>query len=351
MAFDSVQIEPFNMVNPTCDDQPEPTRLGRQNTGYYKNPWTDNPYSIRLVDFMKQIYEEQSNSLLVKIGECVTFVNGPSVNDCFKYAVLQTHLKDVEDMPKEPTDNKIKMLEAALKYRPAFVVLKGLNHDFRMRMNLTDRDYSEAEKILDVLKSVEDAYSKGRFLTPNVYLQIICEIYKKLPLELLNLVDLDSVKKLRDSFWKTYEIVLAIAVFLDPRFDYDSLEQWFEEMFGGNVGETQLEQFYDNFFQFYRAYGGSGDIDSSTSEHGEYMRSRDSIQTPDLDILTWWSIKARRFPTFARMARDIFNIPFYTTILHRDSELQREITSAIVATDTNIEILEAYICLKNWLKT
>ncbi|KAL5749219.1 hypothetical protein ACOSP7_023822 [Xanthoceras sorbifolium] len=32
MAFDSVQIEPFNMVNPTCDDQPEPTRLGRQSS-------------------------------------------------------------------------------------------------------------------------------------------------------------------------------------------------------------------------------------------------------------------------------------------------------------------------------
>ncbi|KAK3198002.1 hypothetical protein Dsin_021417 [Dipteronia sinensis] len=295
------------------------------------------------------IVQGQADTLVEKIGSCVTCVNGPSVNASFRYAVQELGMEDDGCMPKKPTDNKIIMLEAALKFRPAFDRLKEINDDFYMNLILTNREYSETEKILDVLKGCKLANSKGRFLTPNIYIQIICEIYTKLPLVLANPVDLDLVTKIRDSFWKKYGVVLAIAAFLDPRFDRDTLGQWFGVIFDSDV-DTHLKQFFDNLFQFYKAYGGSGDINSSSSEYGEYMRDRDLIQTPNLDILIWWNVKAERFPTFARMAQDIFAIPFYTTLKHLGSELEQEINSAMGATEIDFDILEAYICLKSWLK-
>ncbi|KAK2639566.1 hypothetical protein Ddye_027361 [Dipteronia dyeriana] len=296
------------------------------------------------------IVQGQADTLVEKIGSCVTCVNGPSVNASFKYAVQELGMEDDGSMPKKRTNNKIIMLDAALKFRPAFDRLKDINKDFDVNLILTDPEYNEAKKISDVLKCCKLENSKGRFLTPNIYIQIICEIYKKLPLVLANPVDLDSVTKIRDSFWEKYGVVLAIAAFLDPRFDRDTLGQWFEEIFDRDAVDAHLEQFFVNLFQFYKAYGGSGDINSTGSEYGEYMTDRDLIRTPNLDILIWWNVKAERFPTFARMAQDIFTIPFYTTLTHFGSELEQEINSAMGATEIDFDILEAYICLKSWLK-
>jgi hypothetical protein len=67
------------------------------------------------------------------------------------------------------------------------------------------------------------------------------------------------------------------------------------------------------------------------------------------DILSWWKIKAPRYPTLARLARDILAVPI-STVASESAFSTGGRTLSPVKNCLSDESIEALICAQDWLR-
>ncbi|KAJ4723563.1 Zinc finger BED domain-containing protein [Melia azedarach] len=327
--------------------------------------------------------------------ECIDYINRtPSNQDKFQAAV-----NNAKSMGKKvsyesfPTHaHSLVHFHIALGYKEAFRELEQSDPDFKS-LNLTNKQWDEAgmtcEHLKKLLISFRSLFEKY-YTTPNRYFPKFCDIYETLlPLERSEGYHLGgktstmtqkfaSVKQeFLDSYCSKSNLVLMMAVVLDPRFKMDIVQLWYNKIYGIDA-DRYLKKIINDFNNIYNEYcakafepgfedaaSSTSYLDamgrSSTSSHNvissksseleRYLNEPKFPSIENFDILAWWRAYNPVFPTLARMARDFLAVP---VAVDNDElfSLRFDTVDCIVnCEDLDDDVKPALLCLTTWFKT
>lgn len=260
-------------------------------------------------------------------------------------------------------------------------------------------EWRQVETLCMYLKFLHDAAS---ILTTEVYPTsntFFHEVWK-IQFELMNaamspdLFTRNLTKPLKDrfdSYWKDCNLVLAVAVVMDPRFKMKLVEFSFSRIYGDDA-ETWIKLVDEGLHELYLDYvlqslppptfldeagesvikaeisqddgllsgaDGLSDFDiyiseimssnQMKSELDQYLEESLLPRVQDFDALGWWKLNRLKYPTLSRMASDVLSIPVSTvasdSVFDTADRKMDSFRSTLRPTT-----LEALLCSKDWLK-
>ncbi|XP_057734179.1 zinc finger BED domain-containing protein RICESLEEPER 2-like [Arachis stenosperma] len=291
-------------------------------------------------------YVRSSNSRLTRFKACIAQENIPH-----KSLVCI----DVETR----WNSTYLMLVAALKHQKVFELLEMQDKKFVEELNKgrgipSIQDWDYAKSVLPFLEIFYDAtlrISGSSYVTSNLYMKEVFALgrriqqyrdYDDLSISLMA----SKMKAKYNKYWgnaKTINMLLLIAVVLDPCHKLDYVEWCLVNSFGAKVGGELKAKLSSCLHSLYNLYQGAdeGNQDDTLSQPspsdkakdiydmGLYRRStgrksnlkseldrylNENCEPNDkpLDILGWWKVNSNRFSILANMARDILAIPVST---------------------------------------
>ncbi|KAA8522990.1 hypothetical protein F0562_009413 [Nyssa sinensis] len=201
------------------------------------------------------------------------------------------------------------------------------------------------------------------------------------------------MQKKFDKYWKDCCLVLAIAVVMDPRFKMKLVEFSFTKIYGDDAAtyiKTVDEGIHELFLEYValplpltptyieEATGGTvkpeepqgGNLVSSNglgltdfdvyimettsqqsrSELDQYLEESLLPRVNEFDVIGWWKLNNRKYPTLSKMAHDILSIPVSTV---GPDSLFDTVSKEMDRYRCSLrpETVEALICAKDWLQT
>ena len=191
-----------------------------------------------------------------------------------------------------------------------------------------------------------------------------------------------------DAYWRESNLVMSIGVVLDPRFKAKWVEFRYKKFYGNNY-TTEYGKFRAQLTDLFNEYdsqnsnaaenycrssvSSSSMMDSDNldeSDYAEFMNENNDyeVQKSELevyleepvlpkgspkdeylfDILSWWKLNAGKYPTLAKMARDLLAVP--VTSVASESMFSaggRVLTTHRASLDP--EAVEALLCVSDWL--
>ncbi|KAK0600517.1 hypothetical protein LWI29_015758 [Acer saccharum] len=276
-----------------------------------------------------------------------------------------------EDIPTEEEEGdmyRFDLDKIALGLKEVFFELENMDLHFKS-INLTKEQWDVLTTFYQFCEEVDLDEIDWDVLdseTANMYFPVLCRLYKK-SLVLVTLNPFISGERylrfVKDAkkCWDQCHLILTVAAVLDPRFKMDMVEQWYKKIYGDEY-ETQLEIFRDYFNSIYNEYAKgtdnfqssiSYDISGNSSHDQDSGRSfnfelhlylKDFPLIKDFDILKWWRLHSRNFPTLAKMARDFLSIKIKTY----DYKFPSLYLFDTKEFDSDI-VKEAFVCTKSWL--
>ncbi|KAG6682132.1 hypothetical protein I3842_13G123200 [Carya illinoinensis] len=331
-----------------------------------------------------------------KVRDSIKYVKGSETRkQKFLYAINQMSLDSKKGLRQDvPTrwDSTFLMLESALFYRRGFCHLELTDSNFKHCLSTSEWD--KVEKISTLLAAFYDAtcdFSGIKYPTANLYFPAVFMIYLILKRQCES--EDDCMRKMSyqmlakfEKYWSEFNVMLAIAVILDPRYKLQFVEFSYKKLYGNSSQEyLHVRAKLASFFMEYS----SGTPTSSASERNvcrdveeaefrsfsgmtRIMKEFDSFQTDDLaanmqknqlelyldepradrnanlDILDFWKGNEFRYPDLANMARDILSVPVSTvaseSFFSVDGRIIDQFKSALKP-----DIIEALVCTRDWL--
>ncbi|KAL3511911.1 hypothetical protein ACH5RR_024628 [Cinchona calisaya] len=288
------------------------------------------------------------------------------------------------------------MLLAASELKEVFFCL-NISDSERLIPSLDE--WRQVDTLCKYLKLLHDAAS---ILTSEVYptSNVFFHEVWKIQLELMNATmspDLfirNLIKPLKDKFdryWKDCNLVLAVAVVMDPRFKMklvefsynkiysDDADSWIKLVYEG-VHELYLEYFLHSLpvptipeeasesvikAEIFQDDGLLSTADDGLSEFDIYdiISSQQHLKSEldlyleesllprvqDFNALGWWKLNRLKYPILSKMAADILSIPISTvapdSVFHTADRKMDSVRSTLKPTT-----VEALLCAKDWLK-
>ncbi|KAJ6756575.1 BED FINGER-RELATED [Salix purpurea] len=295
-------------------------------------------------------------------------------------------------------DTTFSMLENALDFRNAFAYLEQTDGDFRV--NPSVEEWNTATIILDCLKKLILQESVRNASTGvELYFLNVCCVYKNLiqwrrsqHTFVRSIVDTMLVRF--DEFWNKFGLALGILTILNPCFKLDVVEYGYGQIYGRDANlflpelHNDLKRVYHRYandssnpaaststladvnccasfnptyeymFQGFRVWRKhkyeSNSLDSQDSQKVEldqyYLEQPPENLSEEYNVLEWWHANAPRFPILGRMARDFFAIPI-STIVSESSAAEEAVKMSSTFNDARPEIIEALVCVRDWLES
>ncbi|XP_042944041.1 zinc finger BED domain-containing protein RICESLEEPER 2-like isoform X2 [Carya illinoinensis] len=296
------------------------------------------------------------------------------------------------------------MLEVAETFQKPFLRLENEDGYFSRYCRSvglsppSSSDWVRVKIMVKFLKIFYDAtvrLSGSLYVTSNAYFQEICGIQSHLSKmsqsnDPVLKVMATSMKSKYNKYWGSIEktnLMIFIAVVLDPRCKFSLLHFWFKKIYGGNLVEEMIvkvkELMIDMYGEYSIMYGSSGgvsyseppssvdpsmiDSDSQQSFWVEYeqeiiessLRNKSEIdqylehgceaRVPNFDILDWWKINEIKYPILARVARDVMAIPVSTISSESAFSAGGRVLDPFRCS-LSPRTVEALVCTQNWLK-
>ncbi|XP_028116569.1 zinc finger BED domain-containing protein RICESLEEPER 2-like [Camellia sinensis] len=292
------------------------------------------------------------------------------------------------------------MFEAALDLKTAFHRLGQIDKQYKH--NPSEDEWNVANVICGCLKIFFDAtshFSGTTFPTSNVFFPDICHI--QLEMKKWEQSEYDCIQLMAgpmrvkfQKYWEECYLVLAIAVVLDPRFKMDLVEYYFGLIYGADANKhiQRVRNGFVDLFYEYRSDSsdsmssialvsenssssgsqllvGSSKQESLATFHAWYAQERASNihayqkseveqyleelvfpSNESFNILHWWKLNKAKFPTLARMARDVLSVPATTVA----SEVAFSVGGRVIdETRASLlsDIVEALITCNDWIES
>ncbi|TYJ44854.1 hypothetical protein E1A91_A02G013700v1 [Gossypium mustelinum] len=280
-------------------------------------------------------------------------------------------------------DSDFGVLHSALESREIFCQLEKIDGNFKLNPSVEEWEMVLAfHSCLKCFDDIEGTQS----LTANLYFPKLCNICKKfLHLEKSNYPIVTLMKRKFDYYWSLCNSAFAVATILDPRLKFKFVEFSYTEIYGHD-SKMHLNRFHKVLTDVYYEYANearnlsksTSDLDDSNSSTTEIVNDcilesfskfasannfnevaswkseldcyLDEPLLPldgAFDLLYWWCINNKRFPTLAKMARDFLAMPI--PILAPCLNFNAMITNPTY-NNLNTESMEALVCSQNWLK-
>lgn len=296
-------------------------------------------------------------------------------------------------------DTTYKMLGSALHYQRAYDRMRSRDPHFKHPP--TPEDWEKAKIVRHFLKTfsvVYKTFSGANRCKANVFFYEVCRILTYLRDaatdlgSLLGRMSLNMLEKF-EKYWieKEPNILLSIAVVLDPRFKLQYLRFCYNKIYDSSlVGdlmgrvEDELHKLFDEYVAQYEA--SSKIIDEGTSlvtrtsslknktnfleefynltEEEDIFQSKPELdvyleenlhrsKTPgdeeEFDILQWWKANSSKFPVLSRMAHDILAIPVSSIpskcAFRTDGGVLNKFQSSLLPST-----IEALVCTQDWIR-
>ncbi|KAH0741393.1 hypothetical protein KY290_034436 [Solanum tuberosum] len=185
-----------------------------------------------------------------------------------------------------------------------------------------------------------------------------------------------SMLKKFKQYWKSYSMILSLAIVLDPRYKLKFVKFIFSKIDLETV-EAKVKVVEDNLNLLFKEYyvpsttiSLSGETSNEIRDELEEFDTFDYqlgcgknktqldlyLEEPnlnrkvnsDLDVLTYWKENKRRYPELSLMARDVLSIPITTVASESTFSIGGRIigkyTSSILPANA-----EAKLCTTDWL--
>ncbi|KAA8535582.1 hypothetical protein F0562_030585 [Nyssa sinensis] len=252
------------------------------------------------------------------------------------------------------------MLETAISLKDAFYCWEEVDRNYKYN---PFEEWKLAKLIKDCLKMFYEAtnhFSGTNFPTSNVFFPGICEIKIQMREWEINEHEclcsmVGPMKEIFDKYWEECNLVLAISLILDPRFEMDLVRYNFDRLYGTNTENAarHVRRVWDAFGDLFDEYMGDssysivnfGVTDGSSllsnvtkdkftgfdnwymmthfftvyaskkSEVDEYLETLGVPRRENFDILQWWKLHSGKFPVLAKMALDVLAISATTIVL------------------------------------
>ncbi|CAN6442326.1 unnamed protein product [Victoria cruziana] len=348
---------------------------------------------------------ELINEVVHKIRESVKLVKSSQAREQkFNEVASQVRVNSQRsmclDIPAQWNTTYL-MMEVALEYKEAFSYMQKQDPSYNMAP--TDREWEVASLIsnhLKLLYEVAKDFLGTKYPTSNLYFPALCAM--KLQLnewsKSINSFVGSMAAKMKENFdkyWKFSNMLLAIAVILDPRFKMKLVEYYYQRIYGNSAAE-RIKEVYDSVTNLYHEYAGHSASNLSFQEYGSQVGSvqgnesngnllpdipndiRDNLRgfdeflnattetqrtKSDLDlyleegvsprnhefnILSWWRINSPKYPVLSRMARDILGIPVSTVAFESTFNTRGRVLDAYKSS-LDSQTVQALICAQDWL--
>ncbi|KAE8802488.1 zinc finger BED domain-containing protein RICESLEEPER 2 [Hordeum vulgare] len=339
-----------------------------------------------------------AHGVIFSIRESIKFIKASDTYDQkFTEIALQLEIPSTKILCLDVTtqwDTTYLMLLAALDFRQVFTILETCDDNYNEAPSA--EDWKKVEAASNCLKLLYDS-AHSVMAVANPTSDIFFHEAWKLQLELANaaahedLVVSSTARDMHESFdkyWKDCNLVLAVAVVMDPRFKMKLVEFSYSKIYGVEAAKY-VKVVNDSLHELYKEYlaqplparpvyvgqSASGnnntqttppsigdgllDFDMYLSEIATAQPSKSELEqyleeplTPrsiqEFDILSWWKLNTLRFPTLSKMARDVLAIPMtmVSSIFSAETGIR---TLDDYRSSLRPEIVEALVCAKDWL--
>ncbi|GJY33031.1 zinc finger BED domain-containing protein RICESLEEPER 2-like protein [Tanacetum coccineum] len=332
-----------------------------------------------------------------KVRESVKFVRGSAARkikfaECIARLKLQ-YRKNVRQDVVTRWNYTYLMLDCALMYRPAYVLLAKLDKTFKTCP--TEEEWTRIEAIALFLKPFYDItklFSGTLYSTSNLYFHNVYKIQKSIQRHMLNPDPVVSgmakdMKTKFDKYWETYTMVLSFGAILDPRYKLNIVEFYLSEL--GMEGPLLIEKVQsveNGLRKLYSAYeiqpnvmqgstkgpssnvGGGKLCDDAEDDLAGFETFQSQYKIPEvqksqldqyldepkldknqkIDILQFWKENQVRYPELAIMARDILSIPITTVASESTFSIGGRIISKYRSSLCSSNA-EALLCTRDWI--
>ncbi|KAK9273474.1 hypothetical protein L1049_018284 [Liquidambar formosana] len=348
---------------------------------------------------------------IARIRGAVKYIrSSPARAEIFKKCVEQERIKSKRSLCLDvPTrwNSTYLMLDTALKFQKAFERLEEQDLTFKWELKEGipgEEDWNNARvftQFLETFYETSNRMSGSLYVTSNSYFEEICTIENTISDWSKSLDPYLSSMAIRmklkfDKYWGDIDkvnLMVVIAVVLDPRckleyvnFCYSMVYQPIKvEALCKRVKET-LDRLFDQYKLFDSSLGvsptqvgqssGEMEVDKPDSEvqvpkknlkqcflkhrqekEGGVLKSEvdkyleESVENDDssFDILVWWKMNCKKYPTLAMVAREVLSIPVSTVASECAFSTGGRVLDQFRSSLTP-KVVECLICAQDWLR-
>ena len=338
-----------------------------------------------------------------KIRNAVRYVRAsPGRMDRFKSMIKEARIQEKCTVQLDvPTrwNSTFLMLESALKFQKAFKRLGERDTEYALMQGGIPRndDWDNARvfvRFLRIFYDVTKKVSGSSFVTSSQYFHDFCLILNTFKTWVGSLDPLlgrmtEKMKAKYDKYWgsiKNINMMIFIAVVLDPRYKLRFVEWSFEKLYekddadflSGRVKET-----FNKLFDSYRTCSGSGESQRGTQSSHEmetpdvagldssfalefekdmhlsegmnknkvdlYLMEALEKTTHSFDILNWWKVNSTEYLTLGQIARDVLAMPVSTVASESAFSTRGRVLNNYRSSLTP-KTIEALSCTQNWFR-
>ncbi|KAG6410709.1 hypothetical protein SASPL_128775 [Salvia splendens] len=288
------------------------------------------------------------------------------------------------------------MLVAASELKEVFSNLDAYDPDYKLSVSWDE--WRQVETLCSYLKMFYEAaniLNSPVYPTTNSFFDVVWKMYLKLKhdAESQDIFESMLTRPLLDmftKFWDDCNLVLAIAVVMDPRFKMKVVNFSFSRIFGDDA-DSQIKVVDQGLHDLYLDYvmlslhcpimeagnehlvkaevvsedilcaddDGLSDfyVDISEimgeahvkSEIDQYLEESVLPRVQDFDVLGWWRVNRERYPTLSKLASDVLSIPVSTVPPESVFESgERKMESYL--SSLRPKTVQALVCAKDWLQ-
>ncbi|BAH93016.1 zinc finger BED domain-containing protein RICESLEEPER 1 [Oryza sativa Japonica Group] len=346
------------------------------------------------------------HGVIYNIRESIKFIKAsPSCEEKFAEIALQLEIPSTKTLCLDVTtqwNTTYLMLLAALDYKQAFSTLETSDDNYNEAPSA--EDWKKVEAACNYLKLLYDS-AHSIMAAANPTSNLFFHEAWKLQLELSNATGREDpvfssiakdMHERFDKYWKDCNLVLAIAVVMDPRFKMKLVEFSYSKIYGVEaakyvkVVDDAVHELYNEYVAqplpltpAYVEQGGGNNAPASEnstqatapstgdglvdfdmylseiatsqptkSELEQYLDESLTPRIQEFDILNWWKLNTLKYPTLSKMARDILAIPM--SMVSSGNSIFSAGTGTRMLDDyrssSRPEIVEALVCAKDWLQ-
>lgn len=259
-----------------------------------------------------------------------------------------------------------------------------------------NEDWDNARVFVRFLKIFYDVTKKvsgSLFATSSQYFHEYCMILSTLKNWANSLVPLlgSMAKKMKakhDKYWgsiKNINMMIFIAVVLDPRYKFVFVEWSFERLYDKEDAEFLSGRVKDTFLKMFNCYiHFDGNSDSQTTQTTHEMDTSDTVvdatsfatqfvnhinksdsmnknevdlylmeplekKSHNFDILNWWKVNSSKYPTLGLIAKDVLAMPVSTVASESAFSTGGRILNNYRSSLTP-KTVEALISTQNWFR-
>ncbi|KAG2688933.1 hypothetical protein I3760_09G116200 [Carya illinoinensis] len=335
-----------------------------------------------------------------KVRDSIKYVKGSqSRKQKFLDSIKQMSLDGKKGLRQDvPTrwNSTFLMLESAIFYRRAFCHLELTDSNFKHCLSTSE--WEKVEKINTFLGAFYDStceFSGTKYPTANLYFPAVFMIY--LTLKKHSESEDDYMRNMAcqmlakfEKYWSEFNVLLAIAVILDPRYKLHFVDFSYTKLYGNGSLEflnvqTKMASLFMEYnsssaptsstttfersssrtesessscrwnrvntqvFQEFDSFGGNDFAAHMQKSQLElYLDEPRTDRNAKIYILSFWKGNEFRYPDLACMARDILSVPVSTVA----SESTFSVGGRIIdqyRSALKPDIVEALVCTRDWL--